>query len=401
VQRTQDASPPVAEFVTLMALLTSLVALSIDAMLPALPMIGGDLGALERNDHQLVISALFLGFAVGQIFYGPVSDSVGRKPMVYGGLLLFLCGCLIAIFATDFQTMLFGRLLQGIGVAGPRSVTLALIRDRFEGRAMAQIMSFIMAVFILVPVIAPAIGQGILFVAEWRMIFWVFVALGLVSVVWFAVRQPETLPADRRAPLSLRKMGTAVRIALGNRAVLGYIVTMGFVFGGFIGYLNSAQQIFQEQYALGALFPVTFGVLSLGIGAASIVNAGLVMRLGMRYLTGRALIAVTALSVAYFAVAAVMDGHPPLWSLMAYCMAVFFAMGLLFGNLNALAMEPLGAIAGVGAALIGSVTTFMAAMLGTAVGQAYDGTVLPLVGGFALYGGISVVTMRWADRHHP
>jgi len=401
VSQANGSSPPIVEFVALMALLTSLVALSIDAMLPALPMIGRDLGALERNDHQLVISAFFFGFAVGQVFYGPVSDSVGRKPLIYVGLFLFLAGCLMSILAPDFEWMLAGRLLQGIGVAGPRSVTLALIRDRFAGRAMARIMSFIMAVFILVPVLAPAIGQGILLFAGWEMIFWLFVGLATASVAWFSLRQPETLPVELRTPWSLARVGSAVLQTFRNRAAFGYMITAGFVFGGFVGYLNSAQQIFQEQYALGVMFPVTFGILSLGIGAASVVNARLVMRFGMRFLTMRALVAVTLLSIAYFLGAALAAGHPPLWSLMAYCMAVFFCMGLLFGNLNALAMEPLGHVAGVGAAMVGSLTTLMSAVLGTAIGQAYDGTVLPLVGGFGLCCGVAIVTMRWADRHHP
>ena len=265
---------------------------------------------------------------------------------------------------------------------------------------MARVMSFIMAVFILVPVVAPGIGQAILLVARWEMIFWLFVALATLSVTWFALRQPETLPADRRMPLSPQRIGAAFVQALRNRAAFGYMITTGLVFGPFVGYLNSAQQILQEQYALGDLFPVSFGVLSLGIGAASIVNANLVMRFGMRLLTGWALIAVTALSVAFFLIAALMQGHPPLWSLMAYCMVAFFCMGILFGNLNALAMEPLGRIAGVGAALVGSLTTFMAAALGTAVGQTYDGTVLPLVGGFALCCGAAIFTKRWADAHH-
>ncbi len=401
MSQPSDQTPSVVEFVALMALLTSMVALSIDAMLPALPLIGRDLGVVESNSNQLVISAFFLGFAGGQLFYGPVSDSVGRKPVIYAGLSLFLAGCLLSIFASDFGTLLAGRALQGIGAAGPRTATIALIRDRFEGRAMARIMSFIMAVFILVPVVAPALGQGILFFAGWDAIFWMFFLLAAVAAAWFAVRQPETLLKDRRTPLSFSRVGSAVMQTFRARAAFGYMVTAGFVFGAFVGYLNSAQQIFQVQYGLGPLFPVSFAVLSLAIGAASIVNARLVMRFGMRFLTGRALVGVTALSVAYFLLAALMGGHPPLWTLMIYCMAAFFGMGILFGNLNALAMEPLGHIAGVAAAMVGSLTTFMSAVLGTAVGQAYNGTVLPLVGGFAVCCGIAIFTMRWANSHHP
>jgi DHA1 family bicyclomycin/chloramphenicol resistance-like MFS transporter len=194
---------PLAEFVALMALMTSLVALSTDAMLPALPLIGGDLGVRNPNNNQLVLSVFFLGVTVGQMLFGPLSDSAGRKPAIYAGLVLFMLGCLLSIIATDFPTMLAGRVLQGIGVAGPRTVTVALIRDQYEGPAMARIMSFVMTVFILVPVAAPMLGQGLLFVADWRAIFVLFLALAVLALGWFALRQPETLPAERRNALSL------------------------------------------------------------------------------------------------------------------------------------------------------------------------------------------------------
>jgi len=389
-----------AEFVSLMALLTSLVALSIDAMLPALPLIGQDLGVVEANNNQLVISAFFLGFAIGQIFYGPISDSLGRKPLTYAGLLVFIVGCVLSIFATDFTVMLIGRVLQGLGVAGPRTVTLAIVRDQYAGRDMARIMSFIMAVFILVPVIAPALGQGVLLLAGWRAIFLSFLALAGAAVFWFAVRQPETLPSHKRLPLSLGRIWEAVVEVACNRAAVGYMLAAGMIFGAFVGYLTSSQQIFQEQYGLGRLFPLSFAVLSLGIGAAAVLNARLVMRYGMRYLSGIALSVTTGLSLVFFFIAAFLEGHPPLWATMSYCMAVFFCMGLLFGNLNALAMEPLGHIAGVAAAVVGALTTFMSVLLGSAVGLSYDGTVLPLVAGFGLCGAVSLLLLAWANKHH-
>jgi len=384
------------EFVGLMALITSLVALATDAMLPALPAIGGDLGVVEPNNNQLVVSAFFLGFAVGQIFYGPISDSLGRKPVIYVGLGLFVAGCVLSVVAQDFTTMLAARVLQGVGAAGPRTVSLALIRDLYEGRAMARIMSFIMAVFILVPMLAPALGQGILALASWRAIFVAFFALAAIGFAWFALRQPETLARAKRAPLTLGHIGGAALEVCRTRSALGYILAAGVVFGAFLGYLNSAQQIFQQQYALGPWFPLSFAVLSVAIGAAAIFNARLVMRYGMRFLSRRALIVVTGLSAAGVVAAALFDGHPPLAGLMAYCMATFFCMGILFGNLNALAMEPLGHIAGVGAAVVGAVTTLIALVLGTTVGLSYDGTVLPLVGGFALFGAIALALMHWA-----
>lgn len=396
-QAPAPSERPLFEFIALMALMISLVALSIDAMLPALPEIGADLGVNDPNHNQLVISALFVGLATGQLFYGPISDSVGRKPGIYFGLALFIVGCLMCIFAGDLATMLVGRFLQGLGVAAPRTVAVALIRDQYEGRAMARIMSFIMAVFILVPALAPAMGQALLLVAGWRMIFVCFALLAVIAVTWFALRQPETLPPQRRRRLSLARIGLAVVETCTNRAAFGYIVAAGLIFGAFVGYLVSAQQIFQVQYGLGVLFPVAFAVLSLGIGCASVVNARLVMRFGMRFLSGWALVVLTVLSAGFFAYAAWAGGHPPLTALMLYGLVSFFCMGMLFGNFNALAMEPLGHIAGVGAAVIGCLTTFLSLTLGTAIGLAYDGTVLPLVGGFALLGLAALAVMRWAN----
>jgi DHA1 family bicyclomycin/chloramphenicol resistance-like MFS transporter len=397
----QPSGRRLGEFVTLMALLISLVALSIDAMLPALPEIGRDLGVERGNDNQLIISVLFLGLAAGQLIYGPLSDSTGRKPAIYLGLVLFILGCLLSIFATSFTVMLAGRFLQGIGAGGPRIVIVALVRDCYEGRAMARIMSFVMAVFILVPALAPALGQIILIVAHWRAIFVSFLVLAVTAFAWFALRQPETLTEDRRKPFSPRGIGLAVVETCKNRIAFGYTVAAGLIFGAFIGYLASAQQIFQELYGLGRLFPVYFAVLALSIGSASYVNARLVMRFGMRFLSDRALLVLCGFSAVSFLAAFALSGQPPLWALMAYLMIAFFCIGILFGNFNSLAMQSVGHIAGVAAAVVGSLTTFISLALGTTIGQAYNGTVLPLVGGFALLGLGSLGVMRWAEAGRP
>ena len=386
------------EFVAMAALLISLVALSTDAMLPVLPEMGRDLRALRPNDPQLILSALFLGLAGGQIVYGPLSDSIGRKPAIYLGSAIFICGCVLSVVATSMPMMLAGRLLQGFGAAGPRTVIIALVRDQYAGRGMARIMSFVMAVFILVPVIAPAIGQGIVFVSHWRAIFGLFLVLALIGLAWFAVRQPETLPAERRVRFSLGNVAAGVAETCTNRTSLGYMIAGGLILGAFGGYLLSAQQILQEQYRLGALFPFYFGALAVAIGAASIVNARLVMCFGMRALSSRALAALCACSGVFFAIAFATAGQPPLWALMVYLLIAFFCFGLLFGTFNALAMEPIGHIAGVGSATIGTVTTFMFFATGTLIGQAYDGTVLPLIGGFAVLGAASLAVMGWTER---
>ncbi len=375
----------------------SLVALSIDAMLPALQEIGRDLAVQRSNDAQLVVSALFLGLAVGTMVYGPISDSTGRKPAIYAGFALFILGCLLSVAATSFPVMLAGRFLQGLGAAGPRIVAIALVRDHYAGRGMASIMSMVMGVFILVPVLAPAMGQGILMVADWRAIFGMLLALALIALLWFALRQPETLKAERRTPFSVLRIGRAIRETCANRTALGYTIAAGLAFGALVGYLTSAPQVLQIQYGLGARFPLYFAVLALAIGGASWANSRLVMRFGMRRLSGLAVTTLSALSLAFFAIAWMAAGHPPLMAMMAYLMAAFFCMGILFGNFNALAMEPLGHIAGVAASVIGSLTTFISLSLGTVIGQAYDGTVLPLVGGFAALAIASVAVMRWAE----
>ncbi len=376
----------------------SLVALSIDAMLPALQEIGGDLAVQRGNDAQLVISALFLGLAVGTMAYGPISDSVGRKPAIYAGFALFILGSLLSALATSFAVMLAGRFLQGLGAAGPRIVAIALVRDRFSGRGMARIMSMVMGVFILVPVLAPAIGQGILMIAHWRAIFGMLLALALIALLWFALRQPETLTVERRRPFSVLRIGRAIRETCTNRTAFGYTIAAGLAFGALVGYLTSVPQILQIQYGLGSKFPLYFAVLALAIGGASWANSRLVMRFGMQRLSGLAVATLSALSLAFFAIAWTAAGHPPLAALMAYLIAAFFCLGILFGNFNALAMEPLGHIAGVAASVIGSLTTFISLSLGTAIGQAYDGTVLPLVGGFTALGVAALVVMRWVER---
>jgi DHA1 family bicyclomycin/chloramphenicol resistance-like MFS transporter len=256
----------------------------------------------------------------------------------------------------------------------------------------------VMAVFIMVPVIAPALGQGILFIADWRAIFAAFLAVAAIVSAWFGLRQAETLPPARRVPFSLGQIARGIAGTVGNRAALGYTLTGGLIFGAFVSYLISATQILQIQYGLGERFPLYFGALAVAIGAASLLNSRLVMRYGMRRLAGLALRALTGTSLLALAVAFALAGHPPLLALMAYLGVAFFCMGLLFGNVNAMAMEPLGDIAGIGAAVVGSLMTLISLSLGTLIGQAYDGTVLPMITGFALLGLAALWTMHWTER---
>ena len=382
------------EFVLLMAATMSLVALCIDAMLPAFPWIAEDLGVASANDVQLVVGAMFVGLALGQPLYGPLSDSIGRKRAMHAGFAILAAGTLLSMFAGSFTAMLAGRLLQGLGAAGPRTVAVALVRDRFQGAEMARVMSFIMTVFILVPVLAPAVGQGILLVADWRAIF-AFILLFSGGVqLWLALRQAETLPPALRRPFTLVSVRAAFAEVLRNVPAMVYTLVAGCTFGAFMGYLNACQQIFGEQYGLGPWFPLVFASLALSAGLAAMLNGSLVVRLGMHRLTYRALYAITALSWALLLVSAAFGGHPPLWLFLALCVGWFFCIGFVFGNINAMAMEPLGHVAGSAAAVIGTLTTLLAVGLGYLTGRAYDGTVLPLVTGFAVLTTLSVLLTR-------
>ncbi len=384
-----------------MAVLISLVALSIDAMLPALPDIGRDLGTTDPNQPQLVLTALFLGLSVGQLFYGPLSDSIGRKPAVYLGLLIFIAGCLLSVIATSFEVMLVGRVLQGLGAAGPRVVTVALVRDLFKGREMARVMSFVMMVFIMVPAAAPAIGQAVQLLYGWRAIFGSFLAIAILGLVWFWRRQAETLHPEARAPFAAAPILAGILETLRNRAAFGYTLAGGLVFGSFIGFLVSSQQVFQQTYDVGTDFPLYFAILALAVGSASFVNGRVVLRYGMRLLSKWALQVMCALSVAFTVYIWISPQTPPFALFMSYMMLSFFCFGLLLANLQTLAMEPLGHIAGVAAGVVSSVTTFMSLILGTFIGQAYDGTIKPLIAGLTILALFSLATVYWTDRTSP
>jgi DHA1 family bicyclomycin/chloramphenicol resistance-like MFS transporter len=251
---------------------------------------------------------------------------------------------------------------------------------------MARVMSLVMSIFIFVPIVAPSIGQLVLFVASWRAIFVGFLAIAVLAGLWLHVRQAETLLPARRRPMRVAALVRAAVTVVTHPITMGYTLATGFIFGAFVSYLGMSQQIFAEQYDQGKLFAVYFGVLAVAIGLASIVNARLVLRFGMRNLTKLALRSAVVFSVVFLAYCFSTDGHPPLWTFMIYMFATFFFNGILFGNYNAMAMEPMGAIAGMAASVIGTLTSLVALVSGAIIAQLYDGTLMPLVGGFAVLG---------------
>ena len=387
------------EFIALAAAMQSLTALSIDAMLPALPAIGNDLNTSHANDAQLIVLIMFLGFGLGQIIYGPISDSSGRKPPIYAGMAIYIIGCLVCITSGSLMSMLYGRFLQGFGIAGPRIVINAVIRDKFEGPEMARVISFVMAVFILVPVIAPSIGQVILIVFDWRAIFGMLLLIAVIALGWFAIRLKETLDTEQRIRFSLNTSFQAVLMVLRTRKSLGYTLAIGFVFSPFIGYLSSSQQIFSDVFGMEKEFPYLFATLALSFGAASLMNARLVMMYGMRSLSIWSALIITGLSIMFFISLLVNDSEElELWVFMCFMMTVFLCIGFLFGNLNALAMDPLGHMAGVGASVIGALYSLISIPLGIVIAQNFDRTVLPLVMGFAVCGVAVILSILWAER---
>jgi len=398
---SQKPQPRFAIFVLIMSIMMAIPALSIDAMLPALPQIGSELNLQSANAPQLVVSAILLGMAVGQLIFGPLSDRIGRKPPVYIGFAIYIGGSVLAAVSISFPMLLAGRLLQGLGISGPRAVILALVRDLYKGRMMARVMSFVMTVFILVPMVAPSMGQAILLFSGWRTIFIAYIVIAVLAMISFGLRIPETLALERRSPFSLRRIAAATLEIVRNRTAIGYTISAGLISGAFLGYLNSAQQILGEQYALGERFPLVFSLVATSIGLASFLNSRLVMRYGMRFLVNLSLRLIAGLAAAGLTAALLMDGNPPLWVLLTYLMSSFFCVGILFGNQNALAMEPLGHLAGIGSAVVGSLSTLIQLPLGTIIGQSYKGTIVPLILGLGILAVAAILVVNWAERGEP
>lgn len=384
------------EFTVLMALLMSIVAISIDAMLPALGVIAGDLHLSNANHAQYIIGFIFIGMALGQLVAGPLSDGLGRKKLLYMGIVIYLAGSVICYFSDTLEIMLVGRFIQGVGVAGPYVSSVSIVRDKYAGRRMARVMSIIMMIFIMVPAIAPSLGQAIMHFSSWRDIYILYVLYALAISLWIFLRLEETLPCERRIPFHMKNIMAGFKEVIQNRTTLSYTVCMGICFGSFMGYLNSSQQIFQDQFAQGDMFAIWFGVLALVLGASSLLNSRLVERLGMHYICLRSFLAITLASAVFLGLHAIADIE--LWMFLIYAAVIFFSFGLVFGNLNALAMEPMGHIAGIASAVIGSVSSVISMGLGATIGQLYNTTLVPVTTGFLLLGTLCILIMKFADK---
>jgi DHA1 family bicyclomycin/chloramphenicol resistance-like MFS transporter len=372
------------EFVGLIAALMATNALGVDTMLPALQQIGTALGVGNANENQWIVTSYLLGFGVAQIFYGTLIDRYGRKPVLLWGMAGYVLGSLAVAGAGSFSLVLAARALQGVAAAVSRVVAVSIVRDCYAGRLMARVMSISFIVFLGVPVLAPSIGQLIMLVAPWRWVFVWLAAFGFAVLVWVALRLPETLHEEDRTPIAPGNIARSFGLVLTNRLWLGYSLAMTFIIGALVGFINSGQQVFLDVFRLARLFPTIFGLIAGFIAIASIVNARLVERLGMRLLSHAALLGFIAIAFIHALVA--FFGFETIWSFAILQSAMMFCFGLLAGNFGAIAMEPVGHVAGTAASAQGFLTTVGGAAIGFLIGQSFNGSDVPLTLGFAASG---------------
>ena len=380
------------EFIALMASLMSLVALSIDTLLPALKQIGISIGIQESTDNQLLITMIFLGLGFGQLIFGPLSDSFGRKPMVYFGFIVFVIASFICVSATSIEMMVFGRILQGVGLSAPRTISIAMVRDTFSGDYMARIMSFIVVIFILVPVVAPALGKIMLDNYGWKSIFNSQLIFGGFVMLWLWRRQPETLKPENKKKFTLKMFVTGTKEFVKHRQAIVFTLYSGFITGSFMVYLSASEYIFREQYHLSEEFPYIFAGLAISLGFATFLNGTLVMKYGMLKLVKAATLMFTLIPIIYISLF-YGSPNPSVTVLLIFFGLQFFSLGFIFGNTRALAMQPIGHIAGIGSAINGFFSTIMAVPIASYIGSFVKTTALPLFAGFLVCGVCAIVLL--------
>ena len=387
------------EFIAIIGTVFATVAFSIDAMLPALPEIAAELSPDAPNRAQLVLTSFVLGMGVGTLLVGPISDAFGRKRVIYAGAVLYVSGATLAYFAEALEWVLAARMLQGLGAAGPRIVAIAIVRDLYSGRTMASIMSYAMLIFTIFPAVAPMIGSWIIAGFGWRSIFLAFLVFSVISVGWLGLRQPETLPRPARRPLNLAALRAGTAEALAHRQVQFSILVQSLVFSAMFGVLTTVQQSFEVTYGRAESFPYWFALVAAVAAPAAPINGWLVMRLGMRPLIRAALLSVTALSALAAAVVATGAlGGAEFALFFVWITSIFALAGFTIGNLNALALEPMGHIAGLTASLLGAVATVAGAVFGSLIGQSFDGTPLPVMIAVVIALGAGALVMRRMPR---
>lgn len=388
---------PMAEFVALVASIMALTALGIDSMLPALPTIADELGVATANHRQYVITAFMLGFSVAQLVHGPLSDRFGRKPVLMLALGFYVVTNIVAAFSQSFVLLLVARAASGVAVAAGRVVTVALVRDCFQGRAMARVMSLAFMVFMVVPVLAPAFGQLMILVfGSWRLIFGGIAAVAAMVLIWFTVRMPETRDRSQRQPFSIPAILHGYGVMMRDRWAVGYTFASAAIMGCFFAFVGSIQQIVYDVFDRPELLTLVFAAVAGFMALGSFLNSRLVMRFGMRFLSHLAMVVTVVFALAHLAVA--LSGAESLWLFIVLQAPMMGAMGLATANFSAMAMENMGEVAGTASSLQGFIGTMSAAVFGAVIGQAFDGTTVPLYIGFTVLGLIALAIVFVTER---
>jgi DHA1 family bicyclomycin/chloramphenicol resistance-like MFS transporter len=374
-------------------------AFGIDSMLPALPAIGEALNVADENRRQFVITFYMLGFGVAQLAYGPLADRFGRKRLLVGCMLGYAAFALLSGLAGSFALLLAARTLHGVAAAGTRVLVVAVVRDRFQGSAMAQIMSTAMIIFMIAPILAPSLGQLLMAMGSWRWIFFALAGYALILSVWAALRLPETLAREHRRPLSARHFGAAVKETLTSRVSAGNTLAMTLTFGALLGFLNSMQQVVYDVFHRPELLGIAFAGIAGPMALSSWLNSRLVMRFGSRRLLLIAMSAFTFMAALHLV--AILTLGETILSFVLLQALTMGCFGLVGANAGALAMEPLGHVAGTASALQGLLSTVGAALIGFFIGQLFNGTTIPLVAGFVICGGLGLMVAGWANAGLP
>lgn len=384
------------EFIALIAGLMALNALAIDIMLPALPAMGEALKVLEENERQYVLTSYLVGFGIAQLFFGPISDRFGRRPPLMFGLVVYIVAAALAAMAPNFFTLLILRFVQGMGAAATRVVGQSAVRDRFSGRTMAEVMSLIFMVFMAIPVIAPSVGQLLLFSGHWQLIFLFMAGLAAVIALWAYFRLAESLTEENRRPLHPRVIAEGFGLVFSNRSALFYGVSSIFIMGALFGFIGTAQQIYVDIYGLGAWFPIAFAAVAGLMAVSSFLNSRIVGRFGMRRVTHAAMLSFALLSGVWLTLA--LTDMLPFPAFMAVFALTMFSFGMVGSNAQSLAMEPLGAVAGTASSVFGFLQTAGGAAIGAWIGAHYDGTVIPTAAGFFLLALVAIGCVLIAEK---
>ena len=391
------------EFIALIAFLFSLIAIGTDMMLPALGAIGNDLGIIDKNKVQLVITIFLLGTGLGQLIAGPVSDAYGRKIVISTGILLFIAASIWAIVTTSFTMLLIARFVQGLGISAPRSAGNAMVRDLYSGRKMARVISLAMMIFVLAPAVAPLLGQKIMVIYGWRAIFTACMFAGLLAFLWVSIRQKETLILEKRTPFLISNIISGYKTTFTNKRVIISTSVQALVLGGLFSYIASAPQIFAQWLNAEEQFPIYFCCIALISALSNIINATLVERLGMWVMSTFA-IGFNMIFSAIIYLVLYMEIVSNIYLLpifLIWSVVVFLTMAMSIGNLMALAMEPVGHIAGLAASIIGSTSTLISILLAIPIGMMFDGTGMPLIASITILAitafGLNIINPRSAN----